>query len=235
MAKKMGKLVAFIAGAAAATAGITYFLKSKRFKEEMNDDFDDFEDDFEDFADDAKEAVKDGASKAAKKAEDLADTAAKKAEDAAHTVAEKAENAAEAAGEKAEDLAEKAKDTVEDLADSIKAVSYTHLVASPVATLPAITCRSGYFSLIMRTALRMFLECPWAESRTTTSTFTFTRASTRSMILLVMPTAAPPVSYTHLIRPRLNCCIVTAPGVLILLYEQTADLIYQHRAHPGNC
>ena len=34
-------------------------------------------------------------------------------------------------------------------------------------------------------------ECPWAESSTTTSTFAFTKASTRSSTLAVIPIAAP--------------------------------------------
>ena len=46
-------------------------------------------------------------------------------------------------------------------------------------------------ALISRTAVRMFLEWPWAESMTIASTLASTRAPTRSIILAVMPTAAP--------------------------------------------
>ena len=45
--------------------------------------------------------------------------------------------------------------------------------------------------MILRTASMMFLEWPWAESTTMTSTCAFTRASTRSIMLPVMPTPAP--------------------------------------------
>ena len=65
------------------------------------------------------------------------------------------------------------------------------LVPSPVATFPAITCRSGNFSLIMRRQRSTFSECPCAESRTTTSTFASTRALTRSSTFAVIPTPAP--------------------------------------------
>ena len=43
----------------------------------------------------------------------------------------------------------------------------------------------------MRTVLITFAECPCAESITTTSTFAFTSASTRSRQFAVIPTAAP--------------------------------------------
>ena len=38
--------------------------------------------------------------------------------------------------------------------------SINAFVASPVATLPAITCRSGNFSLIIETHLITLAECP---------------------------------------------------------------------------
>ena len=69
--------------------------------------------------------------------------------------------------------------------------SINALVASPVATFPAISCNSGYFSLISRTAFKIFAECPCAESTTITSTFAFTRASTLAITFAVIPTAAP--------------------------------------------
>ena len=80
-------------------------------------------------------------------------------------------------------------------------------VAAPVATLPAITCRSGYASLIWRTARRMFSECPCAESITITSTFAFTSASTRARTFDVIPTAAP--------QRRRPCASLAARGYLI--------------------
>ncbi len=45
--------------------------------------------------------------------------------------------------------------------------------------------------MIIFTQRNTFSECPCAESRTTTSTFAFTSASTRSSTLAVIPTAAP--------------------------------------------
>ena len=69
--------------------------------------------------------------------------------------------------------------------------SISVFVASPVATFPAITGRSGYFSLIAFIQSITFLECPCAESSTTTSTFAFTRASHLSSTFPVIPSAAP--------------------------------------------
>ena len=69
--------------------------------------------------------------------------------------------------------------------------SISAFVASAVATLPAITCKSGNFSLIMRTQFRTFAECPCAESRTTTSTCAFTSSCARSRTFAVIPSAAP--------------------------------------------
>ena len=69
--------------------------------------------------------------------------------------------------------------------------SISALVPSAVATLPAITGRSGYSFLIIFTQLRTFCECPCAESRTITSTFAATSAATLSRQLAVIPTAAP--------------------------------------------
>ena len=80
-------------------------------------------------------------------------------------------------------------------------------VAAPVATLPAITCSSGYAALISRTAFRMFSECPCAESITITSTDAFTSASTRASTLAVIPTAAP--------QRRRPCSSFAARGYLI--------------------
>ena len=64
-------------------------------------------------------------------------------------------------------------------------------VASPVATLPAITCRSGYFSLIIFRQFSTFWEWPCAESSTMTSTLAATKAATRSSTFAVIPTPAP--------------------------------------------
>ena len=69
--------------------------------------------------------------------------------------------------------------------------SMSAFAAAPVAMFPAITCKFGYFALIFLTASRIFLECPCAESTTITSTCALTSASTRSIILPVIPTPAP--------------------------------------------
>ena len=64
-------------------------------------------------------------------------------------------------------------------------------VPSAVATFPAITCNSGYFSFINLTHFITFSECPCAESRTTTSTLAFIKASHLSKTSFVIPRAAP--------------------------------------------
>ena len=69
--------------------------------------------------------------------------------------------------------------------------SIRSLAASPVAILPAISGSSGYASLIIFKQRITLAECPWEESSTITSTCAFTRASTRSSTLLVIPTPAP--------------------------------------------
>ena len=61
--------------------------------------------------------------------------------------------------------------------------------------------------MISRTARRMFSECPWAESTTITSTFTFARASTRASTFEVIPTAAP--------QSRRPCASFAESGYLI--------------------
>ena len=80
-------------------------------------------------------------------------------------------------------------------------------VASAVATLPAMTCRSGYFSFIIFRQFSTLAECPWALSSTTTSTFASTRAATRSSTLAVIPTPAP--------HSSLPCPSLAARGYLI--------------------
>ena len=80
-------------------------------------------------------------------------------------------------------------------------------VAAPVATFPAITCTSGNFSLIIFTQRITLAEWPWAESNTITSTLAFTRASTRSSTLAVIPTAAP--------QSSLPCASLAELGYLI--------------------
>ena len=64
-------------------------------------------------------------------------------------------------------------------------------VAAPVATLPAIICKSGYASRTIFITLSTLALCPCAVSITTQSTCFCTSASTRSSILAVTPTAAP--------------------------------------------
>ena len=60
-----------------------------------------------------------------------------------------------------------------------------------VATLPTMTCRSGYAALISFVARRTFADWPCALSTTTQSTCALTSASTRSSRFVVMPTPAP--------------------------------------------
>ena len=85
--------------------------------------------------------------------------------------------------------------------------SISAFVASPVATLPAITWRSGNASLIILTVRSTFAECPCAESSTTTSTFAFTRASALSRQFAVIPIAAP--------HRSLPCASLADSGYLI--------------------
>ena len=65
------------------------------------------------------------------------------------------------------------------------------LVASAVATLPAIIWSSGYLAFIFLTPSITPFECPWAVSNVITSTWALTKASTLSIISLVIPTDAP--------------------------------------------
>ena len=69
--------------------------------------------------------------------------------------------------------------------------SISAFAPAPVATLPAITWRSGNLSLTILTTLNTFAECPCAESTTITSTWAFTNACTRSKTSAVIPTPAP--------------------------------------------
>ena len=97
-----------------------------------------------------------------------------------------------------------------------------------VATLPAMRSTDGK-AWRSRTAVSMtFCECPWALSRTRTSTLAATRASARSRASAAVPTAAPtrrrPSESLHapgyliafwmsltVIRPRrLNCPSTTS-------------------------
>ena len=79
--------------------------------------------------------------------------------------------------------------------------------AAPVATLPAMTCRSGNLLLTMSMVCSTLAECPWAESSTTTSTLAFTSSWALSRQLAVIPRAAP-----HRRRP---CSSLADSGYLI--------------------
>ena len=70
-------------------------------------------------------------------------------------------------------------------------LSIRSFAPSAVATFPAMTWSSGYFSLIIFRQFSTLAECPWALSSTITSTLASTRAATRSSTLAVMPTPAP--------------------------------------------
>ena len=70
--------------------------------------------------------------------------------------------------------------------------------ASPVAMLPAMTCRSGWWRLISRTRSITPLEWPWAVSTTTTSTPAATSFSSRSWLSPPVPRAAPTRSLPEL-------------------------------------
>lgn len=60
MAKKhVGRFVALAAIAAAAAAGVSYFLQYKSFHKELDEDFHDFEDDFDDFKDTEEDTASD--------------------------------------------------------------------------------------------------------------------------------------------------------------------------------
>ena len=81
-------------------------------------------------------------------------------------------------------------------------------VATGAATFPAITCKSGYFSLIILKHFNTFSECPCALSNTITSTLASTSAATRSRTLAVIPTPAP--------HKSLPCSSFAASGYLIV-------------------
>lgn len=83
MAKKscIGKILAFAAGAAAATAGITYYLKKNAGKKDMADDFEDFEEKFEDFAENAVDKTADTVSNAVDATKEFVSDVADKAEE----------------------------------------------------------------------------------------------------------------------------------------------------------
>ena len=75
---------------------------------------------------------------------------------------------------------------------------------SAVATLPAMSCTSGYRALMRMTQLRMFWVWPWAESRASTSAPASTRAATRSSTSAVTPMAAPTSSRPFSSRAELG-------------------------------
>ena len=62
--------------------------------------------------------------------------------------------------------------------------------AAAVAMFPAMRDTFGYAALTLDTAFRMFWLCPWAESRTSASTWTSTRAEALSSTSEVAPMAA---------------------------------------------
>ena len=84
-------------------------------------------------------------------------------------------------------------------------------VASGVATLPATSCASGYFSLTRRTQRMMLALWPWALSSTSTSTPASSSAPVRSRISFVTPMAA-----AHSSRP--------APSLAELGYFMTFSM-----------
>ena len=69
--------------------------------------------------------------------------------------------------------------------------SINALVASLVATFPAITGRSGNFSFKLRTQVMTFWEWPCAESSTMTSTCALMSSCALSKTSMVIPIAAP--------------------------------------------
>ena len=85
--------------------------------------------------------------------------------------------------------------------------SISAFVASLVATFPAIRGRSGYLSFSKRIQEITFWECPWAESKTITSTWAFKSSAARSNTSVVMPRAAP--------QSSLPCLSFAALGYLI--------------------
>ena len=94
--------------------------------------------------------------------------------------------------------------------------SIRSLAASPVAILPAISWRSGYFSLIFLTASITPLEWPWAVSRAITSTLASTRASTLSIISPVIPTPAPTKSLSFSSLAEFGYCLVFSISFIVI-------------------
>ena len=69
--------------------------------------------------------------------------------------------------------------------------SIKSLTASEVATFPAIIWILGYLCFIYSTPTSTPFECPCAVSKTITSIFSLTKASTLSIISSVTPIDAP--------------------------------------------
>ena len=89
-------------------------------------------------------------------------------------------------------------------------------VPSPVATLPAISCSSGYAFLTLRTASMMPLLWPCAESSTTTSTCASTSAATRSSTSAVAPIAAPQSRRPLASRAEFGYCTAFSMSLIVM-------------------
>ena len=94
--------------------------------------------------------------------------------------------------------------------------SIKSLVASAVATLPAIIWRSGKASFNFLTAFKTPLEWPWAVSIVTTSTFASTKAWHLSIISLVIPTAAPTNNLPCESLAEFGYCIVFSTSFVVI-------------------
>ena len=89
-------------------------------------------------------------------------------------------------------------------------------VPSAVATLPAMTWRSGNLDFILSKVSITFLECPWAVSMTIRSTPASTRAATLSKASSPVPTAAPTLSLPISSLQAFGYCILFTMSFIVI-------------------
>jgi hypothetical protein len=87
---------------------------------------------------------------------------------------------------------------------------------SRVATLPAITSRSGSARLISRTAFSTPCECPCAESMTMKSTPASASARARSTGSRIGPTAAPTTRRPLSSLVAFGCCRIFSRSLMVI-------------------
>ena len=182
----MGKVLAFLAGAGAAAAAIAYFVRYKAFNKELEKDFHAFEDEELDDGDE-EDPLEDLNNPSHRNYVSLS-SSKDEFKAAAKDVKESVGAAASAAKDVLKDTAAVLKDTAYELSlihilicgTPIPAItrvvqiepgpiptltastpaSISALVASPVATFPAITGRSGNASFNILTQRITLAECP---------------------------------------------------------------------------